>query len=86
MATICLDVPSEILAPVVIGGLPLGGLGMVRPPLVGLLAELPEILALDRRDDPGVHGEASSVGTLLNLRMDVIGQLQPNTFRHGAIL
>lgn len=64
----------------------LARLRMLGPPLVGLLAELPEALAFDRRDDPRVHGDTGGAGAFLDLRMDVIGQVQPKALRHGVII
>ncbi|MGH3753197.1 MAG: hypothetical protein ACRDRP_10955 [Pseudonocardiaceae bacterium] len=61
----------------VVGDVPLGGLGMLSPPVVGLLAELPEILAFNRRDDPRMHRDTGVVGTSLDLCVRVIWQVQP---------
>jgi len=76
----------DFVALVVVGELSLGALRMLGPPLVGLLAELPEVFAFDRRDDPRVHRDAGDVSALLDLRVGVIGQVQPKTLRHGATL
>ena len=82
----CLSARPEVLTLVVLDDVLPAGLRMLGPPLVGFLAELPEALAFDCRDDPRVHGDTGSVGAFLDLRMDVIGQVQPKTLRHGATL
>jgi hypothetical protein len=70
----------------VAGGTVIGVLGMGCAPCRGLGRELPEHLARDRGQDPGVHGPVGAPGRVGDLTVERIIELNSHSLWHATIL